>query len=312
MTLVQVEYLIALDTYRQLTIAAERSHISQPALTMQLQKLEEELGVKLFDRSKQPVVPTEIGQAVVAQARTVLQESQRITDLVQTYKQDVSGEIRVGIIPTLAPYLLPLFLAQFLQNFPLVKLRVRELPTDTLVELLKAGQLDVGIAVSPLADDRLYEHRLFYEEFVVYVAADDHHHHKQFVLAEDITPDQLWLLEEGHCMRSQIMNLCELRKQRPDGQQFYYEAGSIEGLKRMVDRYGGMTVLPELATLDMSVLQQAQLRRFARPVPVREVSLITHRHYIKQPLIDALKSEILRAIPAQMQQPGVGVVVGTG
>ena len=312
MTLVQLEYLIALDTYRQLTIAAERSHISQPALTMQLQKLEEELGVKLFDRSKQPVVPTEIGQAVVAQARTVLQESQRITDLVQTYKQDVSGEIRVGIIPTLAPYLLPLFLAQFLQNFPLVKLRVRELPTDTLVELLKAGQLDVGIAVSPLADDRLYEHRLFYEEFVVYVAADDHHHHKQFVLAEDITPDQLWLLEEGHCMRSQIMNLCELRKQRPDGQQFYYEAGSIEGLKRMVDRYGGMTVLPELATLDMSVLQQAQLRRFARPVPVREVSLITHRHYIKQPLIDALKSEILRAIPAQMQQPGVGVVVGTG
>ena len=312
MTLVQLTYLIALDTYRQLTIAAEKSHISQPALTMQLQKLEEELGVKLFDRSKQPVVPTEIGRAVVAQARTVLQESQRITDLVQAYKQDISGELRVGIIPTLAPYLLPLFLAQFLQNFPLVKLRVRELPTDTLVELLKAGQLDVGIAVSPLADDRLYEHRLFYEEFVVYVAADDHHHDKQFVLAEDITPDQLWLLEEGHCMRSQIMNLCELRKQRLDGQQFYYEAGSIEGLKRMVDRYGGMTVLPELATLDMSTLQQAQLRRFARPVPVREVSLITHRHYVKQPLIDALKSEILRAVPAQMQQPGVGVVVGTG
>lgn len=309
MNLVQLEYLIALDTYRQLTIAAEKSHISQPALTMQLQKLEEELGVKLFDRSKQPVLPTEIGQAVIAQARVVVQESQRITDLVQTYKQDVSGEIRVGIIPTLAPYLLPLFLAQFLQKFPLVKLRVRELPTDTLVQLLKAGQLDVGIAVSPLADDRLYEHRLFYEEFVVYVAADDHHHDKQFVLAEDISADQLWLLEEGHCMRSQIMNLCELRKQRLDGQNFYYEAGSIEGLKKMVDRYGGMTVLPELATLDMPTAQQAQLRRFARPVPVREVSLITHRHYVKQPLIDALKAEILRAIPGQMQQPGVGVVV---
>lgn len=312
MTLVQLEYLIALDTHRQLTLAAEKSHISQPALTVQLQKLEEELGVKLFDRSKQPVVPTEIGQTVIGQARVILQESQRITDMVQTYKQDVSGEIRVGIIPTLAPYLLPLFLAQFLQNFPLVKLRVRELPTDTLVQLLKAGQLDAGIAVAPLADDRLYEHRLFYEEFLVYVAANDHHHDKQFVLAEDIKPDQLWLLEEGHCMRSQIMNLCELRTQRLDGQQFYYEAGSIEGLKKMVDRHGGMTVLPELATLDMPLLQQTQLRRFARPVPVREISLITHRHYVKQPLIDALRTEILRAVPSQMQQPGLGVVVGMG
>jgi LysR family transcriptional regulator, hydrogen peroxide-inducible genes activator len=312
MTLVQLEYLIALDTYRQLTIAAEKSHISQPALTMQLQKLEEELGVKLFDRSKQPVMPTEIGQVVIGQARAVLQESQRITDIVQTYKQEISGEIRVGIIPTLAPYLLPLFLAQFLKKFPLVKLRVRELPTDTLVQLLKAGQLDVGIAITPLGDDRLYEQRLFYEEFVVYVAAEDHHHDKQFVLAEDIEADQLWLLEEGHCMRSQIMNLCELRKQRLDGQQFYYEAGSIEGLKRMVDRYGGLTVLPELATTDMSATQQAQLRQFARPAPVREVSLITHRNYVKQSLIDALKAEILRAVPARMQQPGVGVVVGTG
>lgn len=311
MTLVQLEYLLALDTYRQLTIAAEKSFISQPALTMQLQKLEDELGVKLFDRSKQPVVPTEIGMAVIEQARVVVQESHRVADLVQTYKQEVAGEIRVGIIPTLAPYLLPLFLAQFLQKYPLVRLRVRELTTDTLVQLLKSGQIDVGIAVTPIGDERLQEHPLFYEEFVVYVEEKDLHHNKQFVLAEDIDPDRLWLLEEGHCMRSQIMNLCELRKQRIEGQQFYYEAGSIEGLKKMVDRYGGLTILPELATLDIPDAQVDQLRRFARPVPVREVSLLTHRNFVKRPLIDALKAEILQAVPIQMQQQPAGAVIAT-
>ncbi len=303
MTLVQLEYLLAVDTYRQLTIAAERSHISQPALSMQLQKLEEELGVKLFDRSKQPVVPTEIGQTIIAQARVILQESYRVADLVQTHKKDVSGEIRVGIIPTLAPYLLPLFLGEFLKKFPLVRLRVRELTTDTLVEFLKSGQIDVGIAVTPISDERLQEHPLFYEEFLIYVATTDKQYNKQYVLPEDIEPDQLWLLEEGHCMRSQIMNLCELRKKQLDGQHFYYEAGSIEGLRKMVDRYGGITVLPELATLDIVDEHSCQLRRFTKPAPVREVSLLTHRNYVKQPLIDALKAEILLAVPSQMQQP---------
>lgn len=302
MTLIQLEYLIAVDTYRQLTVAAEKSFISQPALSMQLLKLEEELGAKLFDRSRQPVVPTEIGRAVIDQARVVVQESRRITDIVQRAKDEVTGELRVGIIPTLAPYLLPLFLAPFLQNYPAIRLSVREVTTDTLLQLLRSEQLDVGIAVTPLSDDNFAERRLFYEEFVVYVAGQDSLTAKQYILPDDIDPDQLWLLEEGHCMRSQIMNLCELRKRRVEWRNFQYQAGSIEALKRMVERYGGLTILPELAITDLPAEQQAQIRRFAAPVPVREISLIAQPNYVKQPLIAALETEILRAVPVRMQQ----------
>lgn len=302
MTLVQLEYLIAVDTYRQLTIAAENCFISQPALSMQLQKLEEELGAKLFDRSRQPVVPTEIGRAVIEQARTVVQESRRIADIVQQAKDEVTGELRVGIIPTLAPYLLPMFLAQFLQNYPAIRLSVRDVTTDTLLQLLKSEQLDVGIAVTPLSDDSWAERRLFSEEFVVYVAGEEASIPKQYVLPDDIEPDQLWLLEEGHCMRSQIMSLCELRKRRVEWQNFQYQAGSIEALKRMVERYGGLTILPELAIIDLPPAQQAHIRRFADPVPVREISLIAQTNYVKQPLIAALEAEILRAIPNRMKR----------
>ncbi len=302
MTLVQLEYLIAIDQYRQLTIAADNCFISQPALSMQLQKLEEELGAKLFDRSRQPVVPTEIGRAVIEQARIVVQESRRITDIVQQAKDEVTGELRVGIIPTLAPYLLPLFLAQFLQNYPAVRLSVREVTTDTLLQLLKSEQLDVGIAVTPHSDEKLAERRLFHEEFVVYVAGQDAATAKEYILPDDIDPDQLWLLEEGHCMRSQIMSLCELRKRRVEWRNFQYQAGSIEGLKRMVERYGGLTILPELAIIDLPTEQQAQIRRFAAPVPGREISLITQPNYVKQPLIAALEAEILRAVPSRMRQ----------
>lgn len=302
MTFIQLEYLIAVDTYRQLTIAADKCFISQPALSMQLQKLEEELGAKLFDRSRQPVVPTEIGQAVIEQARLVVQESRRIVDIVQQAKDEVTGELRVGIIPTLAPYLLPLFLAQFLQNYPAIRLSVREVTTDTMLQLLKSEQLDVGIAVTPLSDNNFAERRLFCEEFVVYVARQEVATAKQYTLPDDIDPDQLWLLEEGHCMRSQIMNLCELRKRRVQWRNFQYQAGSIEALKRMVDRYGGLTILPELAIIDLPTEQAVQIRRFAAPVPVREISMITQHNYVKRPLIAALEAEILRAVPDRMRQ----------
>lgn len=302
MTFIQLEYLIAVDTYRQLTIAADKCFISQPALSMQLQKLEEELGAKLFDRSRQPVVPTEIGRAVIEQARLVVQESRRIVDIVQQAKDEVTGELRVGIIPTLAPYLLPLFLAQFLQNYPAIRLSVREVTTDTMLQLLKSEQLDVGIAVTPLSDNNFAERRLFCEEFVVYVARQEVATAKQYTLPDDIDPDQLWLLEEGHCMRSQIMNLCELRKRRVQWRNFQYQAGSIEALKRMVDRYGGLTILPELAIIDLPTEQAVQIRRFAAPVPVREISMITQHNYVKRPLIAALEAEILRAVPDRMRQ----------
>jgi LysR family transcriptional regulator, hydrogen peroxide-inducible genes activator len=279
---------------------------------MMIHKLEEELGAKIFDRSKQPVVTTELGRPVVEQARIILKETAYLRELVQEKKGSVAGELRVGIIPTLAPYLLPLFIKFFLKKYPMVRLVITEVRTETIMEQLKNGILDVGILVTPLADVHLTEIPLFYEEFVVYAAKNEALWDKKYVLAEDIDVKHLWLMEEGHCMRSQILNLCELRKQVTDHDNFHYEAGSIETLIRMVEANAGVTILPELAVQDLSVRQQKMVRYFKEPAPVREVSLVIHRHYVKRKLVEALKDEILRHIPEKMKDPRKREIVKLG
>ncbi|MFN8357465.1 MAG: hydrogen peroxide-inducible genes activator [Spirosomataceae bacterium] len=302
MTFIQLEYLVALDLHRHFATAAEHCFITQPTLSMQIQKLEEELGVKLFDRSKQPVVPTEIGEVVIAQARQVLRETVKVKELVDELKGNLSGELRIGIIPTLAPYLLPLFLENFLRKYPNIKLKVNELTTEALLSKLKNDALDVGIVVTPLQENGLAEQPLFYEEFVVYLSESEAAFQKEYLLSEDIDTNRLWLLEEGHCIRSQILNICELHKQTAENRQFEYEAGSVETLKKMVEKYGGVTILPELAIRDLPPHQRLQVRHFRSPAPVREVSLVTHRHYIKKMLVDAVKAEILAVVPETMKQ----------
>lgn len=302
MTIIQMEYLVAIDTYRHFATAAEKCFVTQPTLSMQIQKLEEELGVKLFDRSKQPVVPTEIGVEVIRQARTVLKDAIQIKEIVNNHKGTSSGELRLGIIPTLAPYLLPLFIDTFIKKYPEIRLKVTELTTENLIQKLKNDLLDVGIVVTPLHDDQLIEQPMFYEEFVAFVSTNEKAYEKAYILSEDIDLDHLWLLEEGHCFRSQILNICELRKQASQNRNFEYQAGSIETLRRMVDTSGGITILPELSVLDFDTKQQKQIRYFKNPAPVREVSIVTYRHYIKKGLIDTLKNEVLAAIPPKMKQ----------
>lgn len=303
MTFVQLEYLVALDTYRHFATAAENCFVTQPTLSMQIQKLEDELGVKLFDRSKQPVVPTEIGEAVIRQARILLREALKTREIVDEHRGIVAGEIRVGIIPTLAPYLLPLFLANFIQKYPHVKVKIKELTTENLLAKLNKDLIDVGIVATPLHDERVFEEPLFYEEFVAYVSEDEAAYQKEFLLSEDIDLSRLWLLEEGHCFRGQILNICELRKQNPVNRNFEYESGSIETLKRMVESYGGVTILPELSLTDLSATQLQQVRQFHSPKPIREVSLVTLRHHLRRGPIEAMKSEILAVIPEKMKQP---------
>lgn len=300
MTIIQMEYLVAIDTYRHFATAAEKCFVTQPTLSMQIQKLEEELGVKLLDRSKQPVVPTEIGVEVIRQARTVLKDVIQIKEIVDNHKGTSSGELRLGIIPTLAPYLLPLFIDTFIKKYPEIKLKVTELTTENLIQRLKNDLLDVGIVVTPLHDDQLIEQPMFYEEFVAFVSENEKAYEKEYILSEDIDLDHLWLLEEGHCFRSQILNICELRKQTSQNRNFEYQAGSIETLRRMVDTSGGITILPELSVLDFNTKQQKQIRYFKNPAPVREVSIVTYRHYIKKGLIDTLKNGVLAAIPQKM------------
>ena len=302
MTIIQLEYIIALDTFRHFATAAEHCFVTQPTLSMQIQKLEEELDIKIFDRSKQPVIPTEIGEEIIAQARTILKESKRIKELIHTKKEIKSGELRLGIIPTLAPYLLPLFLQNFLKKYPLIKVKITEMTTDDLLEKLKKNVIDVGLLITPTNDDNINEYPLFYEKFVVFASKLNKIYKKKFVLAKDIDVNSLWLLEEGHCFRSQIMNICELRKARTYELNCEYEVGSIETLKKIVQTNNGMTILPELATYDLTEEQQKMVRQFKAPAPVREVSLVTHRSYLKKQIIDLLIDEILAVIPLEMKE----------
>lgn len=302
MTITQLEYIIAIDMHRHFADAAAHCHVTQPTLSMQVHKLEQELGIKLFDRSKQPVIPTEAGKEIIRQAKKVLAEVSVIDDIVQTRKDVLKGQLKVGIIPTLAPYLLPLFVQSFTRKYPQVKLVVNEMTTDFLIERLREGKIDVAILVTPLQEPGIREYILFYEELLAYVSKKNRLYDKQYVLSKDIDPQKLWLLEEGHCFRSQIVNLCELRKAGKEGSLFEYEAGSIETLRRMVEVNDGITILPELATMDLKASQTQLLRKFRNPPPMREVSLVVHRDYMKKRMIDLLRQEIIASIPEKIRK----------
>lgn len=300
MTLTQLEYVVALDTYRHFVLASEKCFITQPTLSMQIQKLEEELGVKIFDRTKQPVIPTEIGEEIIAQARVVLREARLIKQTISEQQDSMVGELRIGIIPTLAPYLLPPLFKKMSEKYPDVQLVIKETITEDVIHELKNNRLDCGLVVTPLKDVSIKEDILFYEELFVYLSKRNSLYNKKYVLANDIDPNQLWLLEEGHCFRSQVLNLCELRK-RGDF-HFKYETGNIETLKRMVDKSDGITILPELAVMEFSKSQMKLVKQLKEPSPAREVSLVTHRDHIKTKLLKTLKEEILTIVPKPMQK----------
>ena len=307
MNLQQLNYIIAVDTHRHFLTAAEACHVTQPTLSMMIQKLEDELEIKIFDRSKHPVVPTEAGALIIQQARKVLHESQQIRDIAEMAKGILRGTLKLGIIPTLAPYLVPLFIQTFLNEYPDVNLHISEFTTDSIIKHLKSGLLDVGILVTPLNDISLKERPLFYESFFVY---STHTYDKTYLLPEDLNPDELWLLEEGHCLRSQILNLCELRKK--SNTQLQYQAGSIETLKRLVESQHGITILPELALSALTSEQKKMLKSFKPPAPAREVSLIVHRDFLKKRLIDALERSILASLPPEILEKKAYVRVELG
>lgn len=300
MTLVQLEYIVALDTYRSFGLAAEKCFVTQPTMSMQVQKLEEELGIKLFDRSKQPITPTDIGSEIIEQARTILKESYKLKELINNQKTVLSGELRIGIIPTVAPYLMPQIISSFMKKYPEVQLVIWEYMTDQIVSELKTGLLDCGILSTPLEDKNLQERPLFYESFVAYLSKSSPLKTKKNLNATDIDLDDLWLLNEGHCMRNQILNICN-RKKSNEVRAFEYNTDSVETLKRMVEMNKGITLLPELSISDFSMKQLDRIRYFKSPQPTREISVVTHRNYLKRKLILALEKEILDAIPKRMR-----------
>lgn len=292
MNIQQLEYVLAVNTYRHFARAAESCHVTQPTLSMMIHKLEEEHGVKIFDRSKQPVIPTQAGEKLIDQARVILREVDRFSEIVNSSKNTISGELRVGIIPTIAPYLLPMFLLSFKEKYPDVRLKISENITEIILEKLQNGELDAGILVSPEESNNFNEYPLLFEPFVVYTPRK---FEKEYLLAEDIDINDLLLLEEGHCFRSQIMQFCELRKQQENAIE--YTSGSLETLKNLADRHLGITILPELATLNFSEEEHSNVKRFADPQPNRKISILTHRNFVKQRLVELLKHEITEHVP---------------
>jgi LysR family hydrogen peroxide-inducible transcriptional activator len=308
MTLTQLSYILAVDTHQQFGLAAKACGISQPTLSMQIQKLEDELGLRIFDRSRKPVVATEAGELYIAQAKKVLLESHKLQDLVSQLKGTLQGTLKIGIIPTLAPYLLPYAAGEFARTYPDIRFQVEELTTEKIIASLKSDKLDAGILVTPLDDDSIKEKPLFYEEIYLYVNPE----HELSSLAEaslqDLAQPNMWLLSSGHCFRHQMLNLCS-RHPEADSLPFKFEGGSLETLRRLVDTEGGFTLLPELATQELNEEQQDNLRRLASPRPLREVSLVHARTQAKSRMLEALQEIILQHLPASLQKAERGVVV---
>lgn len=309
MTLVQLEYIVAVDTYRSFVGAAEKCFVTQPTLSMQVQKLEEMLNVKIFDRSKQPVIPTEIGSQIIEQARLILQESQKVKEIISSQQQDIVGELKVGIIPTVAPYLLPQVIAAMMEKYPELKLLIWEYTTEDIIHHLKTGILDCGILATPLGDNSITEIPMYYENFVTYISKNSKLFKKKNIDANDLEDENIWLLNEGHCMRSQVLNICRSTKDNRL-QGLTYNTGSVETLIRMVDMNNGATLLPELALAELTPKQLSKVRTFKSPEPVREISLVTHKNYIKKRMLNALKEEILAVIPKTMKQKKKKDIVG--
>jgi LysR family hydrogen peroxide-inducible transcriptional activator len=291
MNIQQLEYIVAVDNHRHFVQAAEHCHVTQPTLSMMIRKLEDELGIKIFDRTKQPIVPTGIGRQIIDQAKTILRETGKMQELARHFNGDLSGELHIGIIPTIAPYLLPHFVQPFIETYPDIRLNVSEMITERIISELRLGNLDAGIVATISGENNLQEVSLYTDLYS-----------KQYILPGDIEPNELWLLEEGHCIRTQIQRLCELSRNSQFGNSFNYRSGSIETLVRMVDRNGGITILPQLAIEELSEERKKHIRHFKSPEPAREVCLVINREQVKTRLIEALRDGIIACIPKIIDQ----------
>ncbi len=308
-TLTQLEYIVAVDTFRHFGRAAENCFITQPTLSMQIKKLEEDLEVIIFDRSQQPLIPTDVGRRIIDQARVALHESEKINNIIKEHKNLISGELKIGIIPTLAPYLLPLFIGNYKRKYPNINIKVEELTTSNIIDRLHRDLIDVGILVTPLNEERINEKPLFYEGMLLYLHDDHPLVKKPNIELKDIATPEIWLLGDGHCFRDQVINLCSFKGAVNSALPFHFEAGSLETIMNIIDKEGGMTIIPELSTLDMSESRFDHVRSFDGINPLREVSLVFSRHYAKHKLVELLWKEIVASMPEKLLQKNRGTIV---
>lgn len=302
MNLAQLGYVVALDEHRHFSRAAGACGVTQPTLSTQLGKLESELGVEIFDRDRRPVEPTDLGRLIVDQARRVLREAGRFDEVIREARGVVAGELRVGVLPTLAPYLLPGLVSDLSRRHPEISLSVEELVTERILEDLGADRLDVGVIATSEGARGWIERPLFVEPFVGYMAPAHPLLERERLRREDIDVDDLWILHEGHCFRDQVLELCEdMDRRGRGGRSVTFRSGNLETLKRMVDASGGMTLLPALAVDDLGHADRSRIRRFVEPPPARTVRLVRGKTYLKRALIEAFEETLLDALPEEIR-----------
>lgn len=295
-SITQLEYVMAVYKYGHFAKAAEACFVTQPTLSMQIQKLEEDLGVKIFDRSKKPILLTEVGKKLIEQIQSVLFEVKKIENIVKSEETGkLEGELVVGIIPTIAPYLLPILLPAIEKKFTGINLKILELQTDQILAALENDEIDVGILATPTKTPKMFEMPLYYEPFSLLTRKGHPLAQLKKVKYSSLKRDEIWLLAEGHCMRHQILDICSSKNFKDENRKFKFESGSLETLKNLVESYGGYTLLPALATDHIG--NHTQLIPFERPIPAREVGLIYRREHYKNNLIEALGESIIAAIP---------------
>jgi len=294
MTLQQLKYVVALDTYRHFVKASESCHVAQSTLTLQVKKLEEQISAVLFDRSSQPLVPTPIGKVFIMKARRILSEVDELKNIVNDDRDQMTGKFRLGVIPTLAPNLLPLFIADFIDKHPDTTLIIEELQSEEIIEQLENKQLDIGILATPLHEPNIREVPLFYEPFLIFTDENNELLQRDVVSVNQLKPKGLWILRQGHCFRNQTLNICEFDVSEHH-RNLIMEGGSIETLKGMVRKVSGYTLIPELS-FDQTQ-DTANIIHFSEPQPVREVSIVVHKHFTKEKLINELRKSVVANTP---------------
>ncbi|MDX9920089.1 MAG: LysR substrate-binding domain-containing protein [Paludibacter sp.] len=295
MTLQQLEYIVALDKTRHFVRAAEMCGVTQPTLSAMIQKLEDELDCRIFDRSSHPIVPTEIGVAIIQQAQVVLFNVNQLKENVLVQRGTVAGSLSLAIIPTVAPYLLPGIISLFRSDYPEISLKISEMRTETIIEKLHTAEIDMAILSTPLEDPKILEVPLYYEKFIAYIAPDEPMYAQEEVSTNEMPLDHLWVLEEGHCLRNQVFNFCENKTHTST-----YEAGSIDTLVKIVDRNGGYTVIPELHVDLLNETQRQNLRKIVRPEATREIALVIRHDYVREGMMNAVANTVKKIIPQHM------------
>tara|TARA_B100001059_G_C17783653_1_gene555783 strand:+ start:715 stop:1671 length:957 start_codon:yes stop_codon:yes gene_type:complete len=306
MTIVQLKYAIAVAEHRNFTVAADKCFVTQPTLSMQIQKLEAELDITIFDRTKKPIAISDVGIKIIQQCKKIVSESEKMQDVVDQDRGVIGGNFKIGIVPTIMPTLLPLFLDELVSNYPMLKVLIYELPTNELINQLKNNRLDLIIASTPLEDDDLIEKPIYYEPFVAYLPKSNEHFGKKEIVPRNLYSNDLLLLRDGHCFRNSIENLCFDCSEYVG--KFELKSGSFETLVNLVDQNLGITFLPYLHTLKLNEDQKEMLHNFKNPKPAREVSLVYHKSEVKIHIIDEIKKLLFRVTKQKLHFSDVNII----